>query len=60
MRLDAKFVLLIFCIYELDHQFIKSADPVRSCNIYKTIGCSHVDGFLCDFPNCNILKEDES
>jgi hypothetical protein len=31
-------------------------DPVKGCDVYKNIGCSHVDGFLCDYPNCSILK----
>ena len=26
-------------------------DPVHSCQLYKDRGCSHVDGFLCDFQN---------
>jgi hypothetical protein len=32
-------------------------DPVKGCDVYKNIGCAHVDGFLCDYPNCSILKE---
>jgi hypothetical protein len=32
-------------------------DPVRGCDVYKNIGCAHVDGFLCDYPNCSILKD---
>jgi len=32
-------------------------DPVRGCDVYKNIGCSHVDGFLCDYPDCSILKK---
>jgi hypothetical protein len=31
-------------------------DPVKGCDVYKDIGCTHVDGFLCDYPNCSILK----
>jgi hypothetical protein len=32
-------------------------DPVRACDLYKNIGCTHVDGFLCDYPDCSMLKE---
>lgn len=32
----------------------KSNDPVYDCNTYKKIGCSHVDGMLCDFPKCDM------
>lgn len=31
-------------------------DPVRGCEVYKNIGCSHVDGYLCDYPDCSIRK----
>lgn len=36
---------------------LKENDPVYSCKVYKDLGCSHVDGFLCDFPNCSINKK---
>ena len=32
-------------------------DPVKGCDVYKDIGCAHVDGFLCDYPNCSLLKD---
>jgi hypothetical protein len=32
-------------------------DPVKYCRLYKETGCSHVDGFLCDYPKCDMLKE---
>ena len=32
-------------------------DPVKGCAVYRNIGCSHVDGFLCDYPNCSIMKD---
>lgn len=32
-------------------------DPVRGCNVFKEEGCAHVDGLLCDYPDCDILKE---
>lgn len=31
-------------------------DPVRGCEVYKNNGCSHVDGYLCDYPDCSIRK----
>lgn len=37
-------------------KFIKN-DPVRNCKLYKDKGCSHIDGILCDFPNCSMNKE---
>lgn len=37
----------------------KLRDPVLSCRQFKEVGCSHVDGFLCDFPNCSIQKNYE-
>lgn len=30
------------------------SDPVYRCNVYKEIGCCHVDGPLCDFPQCTM------
>lgn len=35
-------------------------DPVYSCDVYldkKAGSCSHVDGFLCDFPKCTIREK---
>ncbi|MDD5649016.1 MAG: hypothetical protein PHF86_01120 [Candidatus Nanoarchaeia archaeon] len=32
-------------------------DPVMHCDVYLEKGCCHVDGFLCDYPNCIILQE---
>ena len=29
-------------------------DPVKHCDLYKDEGCSHVDGFLCDFETCSM------
>jgi hypothetical protein len=34
-------------------------DPVRNCDVYRDKAngsCVHVDGVLCDFPDCSILK----
>jgi hypothetical protein len=32
-------------------------DPVKNCTLYKSVGCSHIDSFLCDFPECIMYKE---
>lgn len=37
--------------------FDGSNDPVRNCQLYREKGCSHVDGFLCDYPSCSMLKD---
>lgn len=29
-------------------------DPVRHCNVYKTVGCAHVDGMLCNMKTCDV------
>lgn len=31
-------------------------DPLKECEIYKQESCSHVDGLLCNFPDCTSLK----
>jgi len=37
--------------------FDRSNDPVASCEVFKEIGCPHVDGMLCSMKDCNILRE---
>lgn len=40
--------------------FNRSADPVYSCELYRDReagSCAHVDGPLCDFPECSMLAE---
>ena len=39
--------------------FIFKNDPVYYCSLYRDFGCSHVDGYLCDFPDCTMNKEYE-
>ena len=34
-------------------------DPVYNCTKYKEVGCSHLDGYECDYPMCEILYEHE-
>jgi hypothetical protein len=31
-------------------------DPVKHCEVYKEIGCAHVDGYLCDMATCGIRE----
>jgi len=30
-------------------------DPIHHCEIYRSHGCSHVDGFLCNVSTCDEL-----
>jgi len=41
---------------EENNYYISYNDPVGSCAVYKTQGCSHIDGMLCDMETCTILK----
>ena len=48
--------------YDLVHLFsiinnLSANDPVHSCQLYLTKGCAHVDGPLCDYPNCKPLEK---
>ena len=36
--------------------FTNPLDPVKNCELYLKEGCSHVDGMLCDFPDCEMNK----
>ena len=36
---------------------ISKNDPVKKCSLYRDMKCSHVDGFLCDFPKCTMEYE---
>ena len=36
---------------------MQASDPLYSCRVFKDLGCSHIDGFLCDFPNCSMNKK---
>ncbi len=31
-----------------------SLAPVKHCLVYKSVGCAHVDGMLCDMSTCDI------
>ena len=33
------------------------ADPVKHCNVYKLVGCAHVDGALCNMKTCEIITK---
>jgi hypothetical protein len=32
-------------------------DPVFNCEVYKKIGCHHIDNPNCDMRTCNILED---
>jgi hypothetical protein len=32
-------------------------DPVKHCEVYRGIGCTHVDGYLCDMRTCDIRQK---
>jgi len=34
-----------------------SDDPVKRCEVYRGIGCTHVDGYLCDMETCDIRQK---
>ena len=34
-----------------------SDDPVKHCEVYRVIGCAHVDGYLCAMETCDILEK---
>lgn len=40
-----------------NHYHISYNDPVKSCIVYKSQGCSHVDGMLCEMETCTIRKD---
>ena len=31
----------------------QATDPVECCEFHKQVGCSHVDGYLCNAGTCN-------
>ncbi len=35
----------------------KYSDPVKVCEVYNQIGCTHVDGYHCDPDDCDIRKK---
>lgn len=39
--------------YKWVHVEFLPYDPVKDCEIYKTEGCAHVDGMICNIEECN-------
>lgn len=35
-------------------------DPIKHCSLHKDQGCSHIDGFLCDFETCSMRIDYEN
>jgi hypothetical protein len=46
-------------IFKLKRLFfkIKNADPYYKCPVFNKEGCSHVDGLLCNFTDCNMINK---
>ena len=40
-----------------NYKRMREADPVFHCEFYKKNGCTHVDGYLCDMPSCEIRAD---
>lgn len=36
---------------------MNEGDPLKNCALFKEKGCSHIDGMLCDFPNCEMNEK---
>ena len=49
--------ILSIVIWRFLDMFSRKNDPLYSCELYKNEGCSHIDGMLCDFPECSMNKE---
>lgn len=50
-------VLVIDAMDDIEDLYYKGKDPVRHCAVYKEIGCSHVDGYLCNMSDCSIRRD---
>lgn len=37
----------------------RTLDPVKHCLVYRSVGCSHVDGMLCNMRTCSIKAQIE-
>lgn len=35
----------------------KYGDPYYNCPLFNEEGCVHVDGLLCDYPFCQMMKK---
>lgn len=38
------------------HEMWKMGDPVKYCPVYTEDFCSHVDGPLCNYPFCSVMR----
>jgi len=36
---------------------MRNGDPVKHCEVYREISCTHVDGYLCDMETCDIREK---
>jgi hypothetical protein len=37
------------------NNYLQEDDPVYQCDVFKKLGCSHIDGVFCDMRTCSIL-----
>lgn len=37
-------------------EYLGIEDPVKRCEVYKSEGCAHVDGLLCNIKDCPIRE----
>ena len=44
-------------IENLENALRVHPDPVKHCEVHKEIGCTHVDGYLCDMETCDIRQK---
>lgn len=48
-------LIVIFIWRMVDRiRLINKKDPVKSCQVYKLVGCAHVGGMLCNMETCDI------
>jgi hypothetical protein len=38
----------------IKRRFNSRDDPAKHCQVFKTVGCSHIDSFECNIHTCNI------
>lgn len=53
--MNTKFRKIIKYIKQFANRF-KLDDPLWHCGLFREKGCSHIDGPLCDFPNCRMYS----
>ena len=49
-------LIIIILLYIYVKRTSNPNDPMYHCEMYLDEDCPHVDGPLCDFPKCEMLK----